>query len=145
MSSLDGKEIMLQRFINIFNNRNRARKDYWLLDISSLEEPESQLEDLDLDLDDDLFWFDENFDIWEVYKIHPDFDIKVDFYGNWTQIGGLKVNQEEKWNRRRNLEGAQFKVATLTSIPYITKMTKLSENEYSMEGMFAEVFFALQV
>ena len=41
-----------------------------------------------------------------------------------------------------------FRVYTLESIPYITKMSEISENqtdEYEMEGMFAEVFFALQV
>ena len=41
-----------------------------------------------------------------------------------------------------------FRVYTLESIPYITKMYEISENqtdEYEMEGMFAEVFFALQV
>ena len=41
-----------------------------------------------------------------------------------------------------------FRVFTLKSIPYITKMSEISANqtdEYEMEGMFAEVFFALQV
>ena len=39
-----------------------------------------------------------------------------------------------------------MKIYTLESIPYITKLNKVSGNseEYEMEGMFAEVFFALQ-
>ena len=44
------------------------------------------------------------------------------------------------------LQGAQFKIVTLPSPPYITKMESLnpSKTEFKMEGLFAEVWFNLQ-
>ena len=44
-------------FKRIFNKRKRSRKEYWILDISYLNESKQLLEDLHLDLDDDLYLF----------------------------------------------------------------------------------------
>ena len=42
--------------------------------------------------------------IMEYYEIHSSHPRKLRFYGNWNTINGLKVTEEDKWNRRKNLE-----------------------------------------
>ena len=41
---------------------------------------------LTVDLDDDVYWFSQKEDriqIWEVYRIHPSFQLTVSHYANW--------------------------------------------------------------
>ena len=44
-------------------------------------------------------------------------------------------------------QGMKFKVMTLPSIPYVSKMDLIpgSTDTYEIEGLFPEVFFGLQV
>ena len=141
----------LTQFKNVFNKRQRTNREYWLLDISygnSVQEVKSDLKNIDLDLDDDLYWYKssgENIDLYEVYRIHKDFDIKILPFGNWTAVSNnLILPNLEKWTRRSNLEGANFRVVSLVSNPYITEMIPIGPDRFTMKGMFAEVFFALQ-
>ena len=102
----------LQQFIQLYSTRSRADRDYWLLDVSSwksVNDVTEELRELPLDLDDDLFLYSKQqkdgatISIWEYYEIHPSIPRKLLEYGQWTS-GGLSLNKEAKWNRRRDLE-----------------------------------------
>ena len=54
---LDGQRSNVEQFKKVFGLRNRSDKEYWLLDISAINNPEERLQDLFMDLDDDLIWF----------------------------------------------------------------------------------------
>ena len=105
-------------FIELYSTRTRADQEYWLLDISSWTSPYkviSQLNNLSLDLDDDLYFYsykselnmtlktDLNLKIWEFYEIHPSRPRKLKEYGIWN-LNGLVLAKQTKWIRRRNLE-----------------------------------------
>ena len=104
-------EKSLEQFVQLYSTRSRADREYWLLDVSSwqsVNDVTKELRDLPLDLDDDLFLFSKLKDgsaisIWEFYEIHPSIPRKLLEYGQWTS-GGLSLNKEKKWNRRRDLE-----------------------------------------
>jgi hypothetical protein len=126
----------------------------WLLDTSSWSNDLLKDNDLILDVDDDLYWYtydqdqlNVTIDIWEIYRIHEDFAMTINQYGNWSNSQGLVSKLNGKWNRRRDLQMAPFNIVTLPSSPYLTEMIPLagSDELYAMEGMFAEVFIALQV
>ena len=116
-------------FINLYSLRSRTNREYWLLDVSywsSVNDAINDLEDLQLDLDDDLFLYfstkrtnnageknnHELFSIWEFYEIHPTLPRKILQYGNWSSVEGLALTKVNKWVRRRNLEvhGAKMNV-----------------------------------
>ena len=139
----------IEKFIGWFYHRKRNNKEYWLLDITSLNtKARSRLDNLKLDLDDDLFWFaysNEGIELFEVYRIHDDFGITVKPYGSWTADNGLTSPMYGKWIRRKNMQGAKLKVVTELQKPYITEMIPTgSPGEFEMKGMYAEVFLALQ-
>ena len=141
----------LSQFIKWFNSRQRTSREYWLLDISnwsSIQDVKTNMQNLNLDLDDDLYWFQNSangtIEVYEVYRIHQDFDIKIKPYETWTNGSQIMVPILEKWVRRSNLEKAQFNVVTLVSNPYITELIPTAPGNFEMKGMFAEVFFALQ-
>ena len=142
-------ECCIKKFIEWFNQRKRTNREYWVLDTTSLnKETKDKLNNLKLDLDDDLFWFEyssQGIEIYEVYRIHDDFDITVNSFGSWSIDKGLISPIYGKWIRRKNMQGAKLKVMTNFAPPYITKMIPTgSPGEFEMEGMYAEVFFALQ-
>ena len=66
--------------------------------------------------------------------------------GNYTSGTGLMLSPYKKWDRRRDLQGVVMRIAALESVPYITSMKPVQDQPgyFQMEGMFAEVFFALQ-
>ena len=139
----------IEKFIGWFNQRKRINKEYWLLDITSLNtKARSRLDNLKLDLDDDLFWFaysNKGIELFEVYRIHDDFGITVKPFGSWSADNGLTSPMYGKWIRRKNMQGAKLKVVTELQKPYITEMIPTgSPGEFEMKGMYAEVFFALQ-
>ena len=47
---LDDQELSLEKFMDIYGSRTRSNKEYWLLDVSFVEEPEEKLRNLSLDL-----------------------------------------------------------------------------------------------
>ena len=108
-------EKSLEQFVQLYSTRSRADREYWLLDVSSwqsVNDVTEELRDLPLDLDDDLFLFSKLKDgsaisIWEFYEIHPSIPRKLLEYGQWTS-GGLSLNKEKKWNRRRDLEVCMY-------------------------------------
>ena len=100
-------------FINLFSLRKKWDQEFWLIDVSgpkSINNTSGYLQNLQLDLDDNLFLYEYNeipmkeINIKEYYEIHSSHPRKLRFYGNWNEISGLKVTGEDKWNRRKNLE-----------------------------------------
>ena len=100
-------------FINLFSLRKKWDQEFWLIDVSgpkSIDNTIEYLQNLQLDLDDNLFLYKydnkpmKEINIMEYYEIHSSHPRKLRFYGNWNQISGLKVTREDKWNRRKNLE-----------------------------------------
>ena len=141
----------IEKFIGWFNQRERANKEIWLLDITSLGTTKiarERLKNLKLDLDDDLYWFKhsrEQIDLYEAYRIHVDYDINVKQYGFWSVDNGLTTSMHGKWIRRQNMERAKLKVTALYNKPYTTEMIATAvPGEFEMKGMFPEVFFTLQ-
>ena len=141
----------VEKFLGWFNQRKRTNKEFWLFDITflgTIELAKEMLKNLKLDLDDDLYCFSnskEGIYLYEVYRIHEDYDITVKQYGFWSSNNGLTFPMHEKWTRRKNMEKAKLKVMTLVSYPYITEMPRTAiPGEFEMKGMYADIFFALQ-
>ena len=145
----------LDQFIDIYNNRTLTSREYWLVHLDSNTNIEDfeialALQKIQLDLDDDLFLTyyanDQSLQIKELYKIRPseDFEVISLPYANFTT--GLMLSPNEKWNRRKDLQGVVMKIAGLESMPYITSMTPVRGQPgfFKMEGLCAEVVFALQ-
>ena len=154
----NGVKRSLETLTSIYNNRSRSREEQWLLDITELENLNLDLSDMNADVDDDLYLYlngsrsgftnSQNFTIYEAYRLQDNLPLKIVEYGQWNESSKyLDYDDTEKWVRRRDLTGVQFKCNTMPSMPYITKMTPKSNDseEFDIEGMFAEVFFALQV
>ena len=146
----------LLQFIDMFNDRTRTRREFWLvhldLDLTLGDFNQALLQDIQVDLDDDLFVTyyvnDEFLQIDEVYKIRPeaDFELIILPYGNYTNGTGLMLDSYEKWVRRRDLQGVLLKTTALIDTPYITTMAPIPGQPgfFHMDGMFAEVYFSLQ-
>lgn len=106
----------LSMFVEIYSERQRTDREFWLLDathlISQKGEPKDILEnlkELKLDLDDDLYIFSSDSDgkalkMYEFYEIHPSVPRQMVPYGFWDSSIGLLLTDTEKWNRRKNLQ-----------------------------------------
>ena len=103
----------LDIFVSLYTLRKIRNQEYWLLDVSDFEYIDGSMENLKtlpLDLDDNLFLYKHGnnskneISVTEYYEIHSSHPRKLRFYGNWNKISGLKVTEEDKWNRRKNLE-----------------------------------------
>ena len=142
----------IENFIERFDQRERTNQEYWLLDITSLSrikaETKDRLDNLKLDFDDDLFWFaytKKGIEIYEAYRIHEDFGITVKPYGSWSIENGLTLPKENKWIRRKDMQGAKLKVMNNVYPPYVTEMIPTGvPGEFTQIGMYADLFHALQ-
>ena len=145
----------IKKFIELFNQRERTNKEYWLLDVTWLStlkaETKDRLDNLKLDFDDDLLWFkytNKGIELYEVYRIHEDFDITVKPYGSWSNDTGLTLPMYNKWIRRKDMQGAKLKVMLKEYPPYINEMIPTdTPGEFTMNpggGMYVDLFFALQ-
>lgn len=152
------RDSSIKAFFKAYGLRKRSSREYWLLDISSWPNVTAAIEtfaSLPVDVDDELYWYSSKavknnasglISIWEMYRKHVYFPLSVVSTGNWSENASLNMVEDEKWDRRRNLTGVVFRVATLESKPYITSLTPIKNKNgfFEMRGMFAEVFFALQ-
>ena len=151
---LEGFEI----FKRIFNNRKRSRKEYWLLNIFSyLNDSKQLLEDLYLDLDDDLYLFEnksilgqsyQDIMIFETYRLQDKLPSKFNYYAKWShEEKHLDILKSNKWERRKDLTGVKFRCSSWVAAPYIQKVIPKSNEtgEYLMTGFFADVFATLKV
>ena len=149
----DDKNLDLRVFIDLYSSRKRSDKEYWLLDVSSIENVFEELQDLSLDLDDDLYLYSKNMSssgvisIWEFYEIHSSVPRKLLDYGNWNSVNGLFIIDEVKWNRRKNLEGLSLRIVCMPFSIYTISMNPINSagDEFDMNGMFADFWFNLQV
>ena len=140
-------------FIDLYSSRKRSDKEYWMLDVSSIENVFDELQDLSLDLDDDLYLYSKKFSssgvisIWEFYEIHSSVPRKLLAYGNWNSVNGLFVFDEVKWNRRKNLDGLSLRLVCAPFSIYTISMNPINSagDEFDMNGMFADFWFNLQV
>ena len=107
------------------------------------------LKKLKIDLDDDLYlyYYNKNdmfIKLWEFYEIHETIPRKKLFYGNWTLSHGLKLIDQEKWIRRRDLQGASLRLMS-GNWGVFTQMTPIKENLFEFIGMYPEFLFNFQV
>ena len=107
------------------------------------------LKELKIDLDDDLYlyYYNKNdmfIKLWEFYEIHETIPRKKLFYGNWTLSHGLKLIDQEKWIRRRDLQGASLRLMS-GNWGVFTQMTPIKENLFEFIGMYPEFLFNFQV
>ena len=101
-------------FINLYSMRKKWDQEYWLLDTSGTkfidDATTGYLQNLQLDLDDNLFLYEYNntlmkeVSIMEYYEIHSSRPRKLRFYGKWSTLNGFYFIGEDKWSRRKNLE-----------------------------------------
>ena len=97
-------------FEHKMRKRLRTNKEFWLIDISTLENidnAELMLNSLQLDIDDDIFLYmfvnEDLANIWEIYKLVPQQDLIVRQLGIWTRQMGMDMTTLEKWQRRGDL------------------------------------------
>ena len=107
------------------------------------------LKELKIDLDDDLYlyYYNKNdmfIKLWEFYEIHETIPRKKLFYGNWTLSHGLKLIDQEKWIRRRDLQGASLRLMS-GNWGVFTQMTPIKGNLFEFNGMYPEFLFNFQV
>ena len=115
----------LNRFTKLFSMRQKTDREFWLVDITAIMNSNGMqgildaLKDLKLDLDDDLYLYSFENDypmmkIFEFYEIHFQVPKQILPFGSWSEVEGLKLPDEGKWVRRRNLQvsykDSKFKV-----------------------------------
>ncbi|TRY71158.1 hypothetical protein TCAL_09674 [Tigriopus californicus] len=124
----------------------KLKRDFWLVQIPHEETVESYLKDLPLDLDDDFFSFyietDSTIRIQEAYKLTNDMEPITLYFGSWT-LEGLNASPMEKWDRRGDLGGMEFKISGASSSPYV-KVLEKPNGEVEMSGMYLEIFYSLE-
>ena len=102
--------LSIKQFIDMFSKRTNGNTEYWLFDESFWDYP-LLIKELLLDLDDDLYVYKGNENavtIWEYYEVHKTKPRKFQFYCSWNKVNGLGCNKDNKWIRRKNLEGVKF-------------------------------------
>ena len=133
----------------------------WLFDISywsTSSNAVNAISESPLKLSDDLYLYkidqEKNnnnaimaIELWEHYQIHETIPKKLVRYGSWTDQG-LNLVSEEKWIRRRDLQGVHFRILS-NPWGFYTQMTPISGDDsgktFEMGGMYAEFWFSLQV
>ena len=132
----------LKEFIEMYSLRTRTNREYWLIDIgywtanvddrtSFYDRIRNDLRDLQLDLDDDLFFFEgktileiiilivfqyllyvgneTSVRVWEHYEINISVQRKILYMGSWNLNEGFQQMDAQKWIRRQDLEVRSFK------------------------------------
>ena len=107
-------EESLEDFKHLYSKRTRLSFEFWLLDVTDIEQKDF-LETLPtLDIDDDLFLYETSnqgvVTIWEYYDIHPTVNRKMLRYGTWSMEFGLETSNATKWVRRSDFEVSHSKL-----------------------------------
>ena len=136
-------EESIKQFVEMYSLRTRKSLEYWLVDIgywtanvddrtSFYDRIRNDLRDLQLDLDDDLYFFEgktilemnimigfcqyflsvergKSVHIWEHYGTSK-YQRKILNLGSWNLDTGFQLMDTPKWIRRRNLEVRNFKI-----------------------------------
>ena len=69
-------------------------------------------------------------------------------YGKWSSEVGLDVTSQQKWDRRKDLEGINFDIVNVGIAPYTNRMDPIPGKPYEFEmegGMFTDLFHEFQV
>ena len=161
-------------FVKIRSEYENVHDKIWLFDISYWSTPSNAVNAIaesPLKLDDDLYLYkikkkdkndssnnnnDLSIELWEHYQIHETIPKILVRYGNWrskdasaiNQITGLNLVSEEKWIRRRDLQGVHFRILSNPWGFYTTMDLIIGDddgNTFEMGGMYAEFWFSLQV
>jgi hypothetical protein len=90
----------------------------WLIDVTafnSMEDIKFQMENVYINFNSDVFFYsydtshkDNIIFIWEAYKIGSTDFLKMLVHGNWSIHNGLMIPNEEKWQRRRELQVIKY-------------------------------------
>ena len=132
-------EVGIKQFIEMYSLRTKKSREYWLLDIGHwtansndfYERIIHDLRHLQLDLDDDLFFFEgktileiiilivfqyllyvgneTSVRVWEHYEINISVQRKILYMGSWNLNEGFQQMDAQKWIRRQDLEVRSFK------------------------------------
>ena len=120
-------EESIKELVEMYSLRTRKSHEYWLVDIgywtSNVEDRtgfynkiRNDLKGLKLDLDDDLYFFEEkenSVHIWEHYAIgyyeikksvQQEVQRKISYLGSWNLDTGFQQMDTQKWIRRADLE-----------------------------------------
>ena len=115
----ESKEMIMESknlLVHLYSMRNRTNHDFWLLDATTLVNKninqtnvETELTELQLDLDDDFYVFNDSTDnvtikLFEIYGIHETLPKIILPYGSWSMNSGLDLINSGKWERRKNLK-----------------------------------------
>ena len=144
----------LSGFLDIFTKRQFHENSLWTVDLTNLSEPLDdilkRLDNLEAEFDNEIIFFRARnisyISFWEVYKISPNTPLRIANQGYWSEESGVTLENENHRNQRlRDLQGLHLKLASKVSKPYILEMIPNEETKYTMTGVFAEVFYNLQV
>ena len=99
---------------------------------------------LTLDLDDDVYFYqtntDQTVDISEGYKISEEFEILVRKIGSWSQSHGLKISEPNKAWRRKDMQGKNFIVTTMND-----GYSMVIVNETLFGGFYGNILESMKV
>ena len=144
----------INAFMDIFSRKQLHDQSLWIVDITDFPEPLDQvlqnLNALEAQFDDQIILFrgiNESFvEFWEVYKISQNTPLQIGNVGEWSEGSGVNLKSDKhRLLRLRDLQGLHLKVATAVHKPYTIEMIPDDEFGYEINGLFAEVFHALQV
>ena len=115
---------LVQPLQNIFSQRSKTSKEFWLVYASNVKTLNNQVNNLNIDLDDDLYIYEQNSEknsvqMWEVYRIHQNIPVKVLHYGNWSDENGMNLENQFKWKRRSNLEVNNYYFQVLITLFWV--------------------------
>ncbi|XP_059085628.1 glutamate receptor 2-like [Tigriopus californicus] len=134
---------------------SQTNKNYWLVGVTGMKIQEIKhiLDEFPMDLNEQIYLYDiqnARVILHEAYKIHPSKKARFQKIGFWSNSSRLQISNGEIWDRRADLEGIEFKIATLYSPPYITAMIPINKSSYgvpenyALTGMLADVFANLK-
>ena len=144
----------IQELLNIFAQRQAEDQSLWSVDVTdysgTVTDVLEALDSLESNYDDVIKLFRVGnlsyVKLWEVYKISGNTPMKVANSGYWSEKSGIILEDENPRNQRlRDLQGLHLKLASKVSKPYISEMIPNIETTFEMNGVFAEVFYNLQV
>lgn len=140
LNNLTTKSSLLNRMAS------KLKRDFWLVQIPNREDLESYVSDLPLDLDDDFFAFyvqsNSTIQVHEAYKLQGAMDPIILYFGSWTNKG-FNASTMEKWDRRGDLQGIEFKISGASSTPYV-KVAEKPNGEVELSGMYLDIFYSLE-
>lgn len=87
----------------------QTNNDYWLIGVTGMEIQDIKriLDGFPMSLDDQIYLYDiqdTRIILHEAYKVHATRKARFQRIGHWTNSSGIKIANEEIWQRRADLE-----------------------------------------